>query len=106
MGKFSDFLGGVKNIYNNVKVKMNNGYKWLGTDGIINMETSALLVMLFMVFFPIFWSAAFTFLIVIGKCALDKSRGAENEKHDLICAVVGILIGVILGTVNCAVAII
>ena len=106
MDNFSIFFERVKNLYNKIKVKMNNGYKWLGTDGIINMETSALLAMLFMIFFPIFWSAAFTFLIVIGKCALDKSRGVENEKHDLICAVVGILIGVILGTVNCAVALI
>ena len=106
MDNFSIFFDRVKNLYNKIKIKMNNGYKWLGTDGIINMETSALLAMLFMIFFPIFWSASFTFLIVIGKCALDKSRGVENEKHDLICAVVGILIGVILGTVNCAVALI
>lgn len=106
MGKFSDFLGGVKKIYDNLKLKMEKGYKWLGTDGIINMETSALLVMLFLVFFPIFWSAALTFLIVVGKCVLDKSRGRKDEKHDLICAMVGILVGVILGTVNCAVALI
>jgi hypothetical protein len=105
MSKFSNFLNGAKKIYDNLKNKINKGYKWLGTDGIINMETSALLVMLFMVFFPVFWSSALTFLIVIGKCALDKSKGRKDEKHDLICAIVGILVGVILGTVNCAVTI-
>lgn len=105
MSKFSDFLNGVKNFFIKIKTKLNKGYKWLGTDGIINMETSALLVMVFMVFFPIFWSAALTFLIIIGKCVLDKSRGRKNEKHDLVCAIIGILFGVILGTVNCTVAI-
>lgn len=106
MDKFSNLLTGVKNFFTGIKGKLVKGYNWLGTDGIINMETSALLVILFMVFFPIFWSAALTFIIVIGKCVLDKSRGAENEKHDLVCAVIGILIGVILGSVNCAVALI
>ena len=50
MSKFSDFLNGVKNFFTKIKTKLNKGYKWLGTDGIINMETSALLMMVFMVF--------------------------------------------------------
>jgi hypothetical protein len=104
MGKFTNFLNGVKTFFSNVKNKLVKGYKWLGIDGIVNMETSALLVMLFMVFFPVFWAAILTFLIVIGKCTFDKSRGRENEKHDFICCIVGILLGVILGTVHIAVS--
>ena len=103
MSKFTNFLNGVKSFFSGVKDKLIKGYNWLGTDGIINMETSALLMLVFMVFFPIFWSAILTFIIVIGKCALDKSRGKENEKHDLICSVVGILFGVIIGTVHAVV---
>jgi hypothetical protein len=104
MGKFTKFLEGVKNFFNKTKDKVVNGYKWIGIDGIINMETSALLVMLFMIFFPVFWASVLTFIIVTGKCALDKSRGRENEKHDFICSIVGILLGIILGTVHVAVS--
>ena len=106
MSKFTNFLNNVKSFFNGIKDKLTKGYNWLGTDGIINMETSALLMIVLMVFFPIFWSAILTFIIVVGKCALDKSRGRENEKHDLICSVVGILFGVIIGTVHAVVVLI
>ena len=98
------FFNGVKDFFIKVKDKVVTGYKWIGTDGLLNMETSALLVMLFMLFFPVFWASLLTFIVVIGKCALDKSRGRENEKHDFICAIVGILVGIILGTVQVAVS--
>ena len=104
MGKLSNFFSGVATFFNKVKDKVVRGYKWIGTDGIINMETSALLVMLFMVFFPVFWASILTFIIVVGKCTFDKTRGRENEKHDFVCAIVGILLGVILGTVHVAVS--
>ena len=103
MSKFKNFLNSIKSFFSGVKDKLIKGYNWLGTDGIINMETSALLMIAFMMFLPIFWSAILTFIIVVGKCALDKSRGRENEKHDLICSVIGILFGVIMGTVNAVV---
>ena len=64
------------------------------------METSALLMIIFTLFFPILWSSFLTFLIVLSKCAYDKTKKHEDEKHDLICAVVGIIIGIILATVN------
>lgn len=104
MSKFSNFLNSIKSFFVKVKDTVTKGYEWLGTDGLLNMETSALLVMLFMLFFPVFWAALLTFIVVIGKCALDKSRGRENEKHDFICAIVGILVGIILGTVQVAVS--
>ena len=103
MSKFKNFLNSIKSFFNGVKDKLIKGYNWLGADGIINMETSALLMIAFMTLLPIFWSAILTFIIVVGKCALDKSRGRENEKHDLICSVVGILFEVILGTVHAVV---
>lgn len=100
MGKLNVFLNGVKSFFVKLKDKTNRGYKWIGTDGIINMETSALLMMLFMLFFPVWASAVLTFVLVVGKCALDKSRGHENETHDFICAVIGILLGVIMATAH------
>lgn len=100
MSKFTNFLNSVKKFFCGVKNKLTEGYNWLGTDGIINMETSALLMIIFMLFFPVFWAAILTFILVIGKCTLDKSRGSEKEKHDFLCAIIGILFGVILGTVH------
>lgn len=100
MSNFTNFFSRVETIFAKAKEKLIRGYKWLGVDGIVNMESSALLVILFMVFFPVFWASIFTFLIVIGKCTFDKSRGRENEKHDFICCIIGILMGVILGTVQ------
>lgn len=73
------------------------GKKWIGTDGLLNMETSALLVLLLMFFFPVFWSMIFGFIIMLVKCLLDKSKGHNNEVHDLICAAVGVTIGAFIG---------
>ena len=98
------FLDKVKKFFTNVKNQILDGYKWLGTDGVINMESSALLVIVLTLFLPVFWASILTFLIVIGKCTFDKSRGRENEKHDFICCILGILLGVILGTVHIAVS--
>lgn len=97
MSKFSNFLNSIKSFFIKVKDTVVKGYEWLGTDGIINMETSALLMVVFMLFFPIHWASILTFILVVGKCTFDKTRGQENEKHDFICAVIGILIGIIIG---------
>ena len=104
MGKFSNIFNSIETFLKNTEKKIYNGYKWIGTDGIINMETSALLVMIFMLFFPVLWASLLTFIIVISKCVLDKSKGHKNELHDMICAVVGILLGIILGTTQIAVS--
>lgn len=73
------------------------GRKWIGYDGLLNMETFALVAIFFMIFMPTFVSAGVTFLLAIAKCYCDKKRGHENEKHDLICAGIGIIFGCILG---------
>jgi len=74
-----------------------SGIKWIGLDGLLNMETSALITIFLMIFFPVIWATVITFVMVMLKCILDKTRGRENEKHDLICALVGVLVGAILG---------
>lgn len=100
MNKFSSFVKKSKEflIKNHI-----DGYKWLGDDGIINLESSALLTIFFMILFPIAWSVILTLIVVCAKCAFDKSRGSEKEKHDLICACAGVIIGAILGSVHAAV---
>lgn len=74
-----------------------DGINWIGTDGIITMETSALLVIFLMIFFMPITSMLISFLIVTAKCLLDKKRGSNKERHDFICALVGVIAGVILG---------
>lgn len=91
------FLDKCKIFLKKIKNNLINGYKWLGNDGVINLETSALLTIILALFFSPFWAALITFFIVIGKCTLDKSRGHENELHDFICAIMGIAVGLSLG---------
>ena len=100
MNKISSFLKKCKDFL--VKNYI-DGYKWLGDDGIINLESSALLTIFFMILFPIVWSVILALIAICAKCAFDKSRGSEKEKHDLICACAGVIIGVILGSVHAAV---
>lgn len=86
-----------KHVSTYFKTSFKEGYEWIGIDGLINMETSALVVMFLLLFFPALWSAILTLIIVAGKCFVDKNRGRENEKHDFICCIIGIGIGVIFG---------
>ena len=86
-----------------LKESFERGYHWIGLDGLINMETSALLVMFFLLFLPAIWASIITFLIVIGKCVIDERNGSQKETHDFICAVVGIVVGLILGVTHAVV---
>jgi hypothetical protein len=91
-----NFFSKVKMFFLNLKEKCIKGYKWVGTDGLLNFESSALLIILLLVFFPFYWATALTFFIVMFKCSLDKTRGRKGELHDFICSILGILIGIIL----------
>ena len=86
--------------YSLIEIVKNNyrcGKAWIGIDGLINMETSALLTIFFMIFFPKLLAMLLSFLVVITKCIVDRRNGHEEEMHDLICAIVGVLFGAILG---------
>ena len=76
--------------------QIRTGQKWMGADGLINLESSALLILFFMLFFNALFAIIFTFLIILGKCVFDSTRGRTNEKHDFICACIGIVLGLIL----------
>jgi len=74
-----------------------NGRKWIGYDGLLNMETFALITMFFMIFFNAYLSAGFSLIIALIKCYTDKKKGHLNEKHDIMCAGIGIVFGCIIG---------
>ena len=97
MSKFEKFFDSVKAFFKKVHDVTVKGYEWIGTDGLLNMETSALLTIVLLIFTSVPWAAAFSFVIVMAKSAYDKSKGHANEAHDIICCVIGITLGVILG---------
>lgn len=94
INKISSFFN---NMFERFKSTGKDGINWIGTDGIITMETSALLVIFLMIFFNPLTSMLISFFIVSAKCLLDKTRGSDKERHDFICALVGVVAGVILG---------
>lgn len=85
------------NFFEFIKTRTQQGYKWIGVDGLLNMETSALLTILFALFIPKFYACLVTLFIMTLKSFFDKSKGRINEKHDLICSCIGIIVGFILG---------
>lgn len=93
-----------KNLFHNLIKKIEKaiieldkqGRKWIGIDGLLNMETSALLTIFLMIFFKPLLSVIISFILVFAKCFFDKSRGSVNEKHDLLCAAIGVIAGCLL----------
>lgn len=98
--KFSSFIS--KSIERIIE-RNKRGIEWVGLDGLASMETSALFVIFLMLFCPVIWAMVISFVLVVGKSILDKSRGQEDEFHDFLCCLIGIACGTILGTVHAAV---
>lgn len=89
-----------KGQFEQLKERSRRGIDWIGKDGLINMETSGLLVIFFMIFFKPLIAMGVSFLLVSSKCIFDKKRGSEHEEHDFICSLIGVIAGVILGSAN------
>lgn len=90
------FDGSISKFFNGVKETYKKGREWVGVDGLLNLETSAILTILLTTVFPVNWAMIFVGIAGLAKSALDKSNGHENEMHDLICTIFGIIIGAIL----------
>lgn len=94
----------IKNLFHNLSEKIKQtiieldkkGRKWIGVDGLINMETSALLTIFLMIFFKPILSVIVSFIFVFAKCFFDKTRGSKKEKHDLLCAAIGVIVGCLI----------
>lgn len=80
-----------------VKEHTLKGYKWMGTDGLLNLETSALITIMLMLLLPPFGAGFITLVIMCAKCISDSLKGRENEEHDLICSIIGLVLGIIIG---------
>ena len=79
------------NALEKVKDSYSRGKKWIGYDGLLNMETFALILMILMAFLQIKCAIIITTLLVFFKTYVDVKNGHKNEKHDLICASIGII---------------
>ena len=50
-----------------------------------------------MLLLPPFGVGFITFVIMCVKSIGDNLEGRENEEHDLICSIIGIVLGMIIG---------
>lgn len=82
--------------YKRVKDTYIRGKKWIGYDGLLNMETFALILMLLIVFLPIKCAIILSTILALFKTYIDVKNGHKNEAHDLICASLGIIFGGII----------
>lgn len=96
MDKFKKIWKYALNIFSVIKEHTIIGYKWIGPDGLLNLETAALLMVVLTLIFPTIASAFITFIIMCAKCIGDSLEGRENEEHDLICSIIGLVFGIII----------
>lgn len=85
-------------VINKIKESNRRGLDWIGTDGIINAESGAILTIFLMIFLPMAWAMILSLFVILGKCWFDKKHGSKSECHDFICATIGVIIGAILGS--------
>lgn len=96
MDKFKEIWKYALNIFSVIKEHTLIGYKWIGSDGLLNLETAALLMVVLTLIFPVIASAFITIIIMCTKCIGDSLEGRENEEHDLICSIIGLVFGIII----------
>lgn len=69
---------------------------WVRTDGLLHIVVSALICVMLGWINPIWIAPLVTLLIGIGKEIYDKvSKKGTAEWHDLICDIIGIVIGML-----------
>lgn len=91
-----NFKEWIISLFGKLKETFLNGKKWIGYDGLLNLESSALMVIVFFVFFHYSLAVLFAVIVAGTKCYVDYKNGHQNEKHDLICSSIGIILGFIL----------
>lgn len=70
-------------------------WSWIRRDGLLHIETCALIAVLFGLFLP-WWAAGSIALAAgLGKELWDTKHGVANW-HDVICDFIGVLLGTLL----------
>jgi len=70
--------------------------KWIRQDGLLHIETSALLVVAISVLLPVWLSIVISFIFGIGKELWDKYYGGVPSWHDVICDIIGLAVGTLI----------
>lgn len=69
---------------------------WIRTDGLLHLETSALIVVLLAAFL-VWWKAAIiAWVIGFAKELYDHLKGGIVSWHDIVCDAVGVAIGTLI----------
>jgi len=71
-------------------------FKWIRQDGLLHIETSALLVVAISVLLPVWLSIVISFIFGIGKELWDKYHGGVPSWHDVICDIIGLAVGALI----------
>lgn len=66
---------------------------WIRTDGLLHLETSALITVAVAKFAPLWVAVIAALLIGIGKELYDKKHEGVASWHDVICDIAGVAIG-------------
>lgn len=71
-------------------------WKWIRSDGLLHIESCALLIIAFAAFIPLVWAAGATVVVGICKELWDRKHGGVASWHDVICDLCGVALGVLL----------
>ena len=73
--------------------RMKKLIKWVAFDGLLHIETSALIVIVVSLLLP-WWAGSIVAAVAgIGKEWYDRAKGGPFSSHDLICDLFGIICG-------------
>lgn len=69
---------------------------WVRTDGLLHIETSALIMCLLTPWMAVWLAAIITLGIGVGKEVYDRYTQGSSTMHDIICDVIGIAAGALM----------
>lgn len=82
---------------------MGKASDWVRRDGLLHIESCALLVIVLSLGLPV-WAAALIGLAVgVGKEVWDRFHGGVPSWHDVFCDIIGVAVGSLVGWVAIAV---
>lgn len=71
---------------------------WIKRDGLLHIETSALLVIAIGILLPLWLSLIISFIFGLGKELYDRYHGGVCSWHDIICDAIGLAVGGVIIT--------
>lgn len=74
---------------------MKNLWQWIRRDGLLHIETCALIAVIVGLFLPWWLAGVCSLAIGVVKELWDTKHGVANW-HDIICDVIGVIIGIII----------